>query len=190
MRGKILIWEVLGFVFISLVGSLLHFAFELSNFWAPLAVIAAVNESTWEHLKLVFWPGLIFALIEYPFLKGAAQNFWPAKAISLFSMPLIIAVGWYVAIAILGENVFAINIVLFLLAVFVGQWASYRLMTAGPRAALNPRLAVWGILLMATAFGLFTFFPPKIFLFEHLDLVNTGEYGILDNYEDLLIFRR
>jgi hypothetical protein len=35
--------------------------------------------------------------------------------------------------------------------------------------------------------GLFAFFSPKFFLFEHIDLMNTGEYGILDNYEDLQI---
>ena len=39
-------------------------------------VVAAVNESTWEHFKMAFWPGLIFALIEYPFLKEETNNFF------------------------------------------------------------------------------------------------------------------
>jgi hypothetical protein len=190
MTGKILTCETLGFVYIGVVGSLLHFAFEWSNFWTPVALIAAVNESTWEHLKLVFWPGLTFALIEYPFLKGVAMNYWPAKAVSLILMPLVIAVGWYMAVAILGENLFLINIVLFLVAIFIGQWASYWMMTTDRLPAFDPRPACLGIALMAGAFTLFTFFPPEIFLFEHLDLMNTGEYGILDNYEDLLIFQR
>lgn len=39
---------IIGGIFISLVGAMLHFAFEWSN-WLPIAIIAPVNESPWEH---------------------------------------------------------------------------------------------------------------------------------------------
>lgn len=187
---KVLGWEILGFIFIVIAGSFLHFAFELSGFSAPVAVFAAVNESTWEHLKLVFWPGLIFAYIEYNFFRGNVSNFWHAKAVCLVLMPIIISVGWYGAIAITGENVFLINIFLFIAAAAVGQWVSYWVMTTDRFPLIDQRGAIAGILLMILAFSIFTFYPPKFFLFEHLDLMNTGDYGILDNYEDLMIFRR
>jgi hypothetical protein len=54
MKNSILKWEIIGIVFIVLAGGLLHFVFEWSGSWRPLAIIAAVNESTWEHLKLAF----------------------------------------------------------------------------------------------------------------------------------------
>ena len=53
MRKMILRWELIGIVVIILAGSALHFVFEWTRYWPPEAVIAAVNESTWEHLKLV-----------------------------------------------------------------------------------------------------------------------------------------
>ncbi len=183
-------WEIAGFFFVLIVGSLLHFAFELSNFWKPVALFAAVNESTWEHLKMVFWPGLFFFLMHYYFFKdkACATRFWSAKSVCLFLMPLIIAVGWYGAIALLAENSFAVNIGLFIGAIIIGQLVSYLMLSAKIPNSFSQQRSIIFIVVLALAFATLTFFPPKIFLFEHKDLENTGQYGILDNYEDLLIF--
>ena len=58
--GAIVSWELASAAFMVLAGSGLHFAFDWSAGWPPLALIAAVNESIWEHLKLAFWPGPYF----------------------------------------------------------------------------------------------------------------------------------
>ena len=160
MKKRLLVWETLGVLFITLLGSFLHFAFELSNFWKPVAIIAAVNESTWEHLKMVFWPGLVFVLLEYNFLKGWVSNFWIAKLSSLLIMPLVIAFGWYGVVAIAGENIFVTNIVLFIAAIALGQWASYQIMITNRLASFDQRGAIAGIMLLTFAFGLFTFSHP------------------------------
>jgi len=56
---KILKLEIWGMVFISAFGSLLHFAFNwLNRFWLAGA-FSAVNESTWEHLKLAVVAGVV-----------------------------------------------------------------------------------------------------------------------------------
>jgi hypothetical protein len=60
MKKRLFVWETSGVLFIAVFGTFLHLAFELSNFWKPVAIIAAVNESTWEHLNMVFWPNLLF----------------------------------------------------------------------------------------------------------------------------------
>lgn len=177
-----------GLFFILILGSALHFVFQLTNFWKPVALIAPVNESTWEHLKMVFWPGLFFFLIEYQFLKKQTRNYWTAKAACLVLMPAVIAFGWYGAVALSGKNYFSINILLFVVAILAGQVVSYRLLTGPVLPAVYTRYAVVAIVGLSVAFPTLTFFPPRIFLFEHMDLQNTGQYGLLDNYEDLLIF--
>ena len=106
MKKRLLVWETSGVLFIAVFGTSLHFAFELSNFWKPVAIIAAVNESVWEHLKMVFWPGLIFSLLEYNFLKGWEANFWIVKLSSLLIMPFVIALGWYGVVAIIRKIVY------------------------------------------------------------------------------------
>jgi hypothetical protein len=49
------------FLGLALVGTGLHFVYDLWPNWLT-AVFAPVNESIWEHLKLLYWPLLVLAL--------------------------------------------------------------------------------------------------------------------------------
>jgi hypothetical protein len=189
MNKKLVAWEVGGFFFIGLIGAALHFTFELSNFEDMIvAFFSAVNESTWEHLKMVFWPGLVFMLIEYTYVKDMVSNFLIAKVAGLFLMPLVIAGGWYAYTPFTGRSVFPLDLALFYLAVLVGQVVSYVLITASPLARRFRTIAIGVLVVMLIMFSTFTFFPPRIFLFEHMDLDDTGQYGILEDYEELRYF--
>ena len=55
-QSKIFKFEVFSIIFVFILGTLLHFAFEWSNQNALIGTFSAVNESTWEHLKLLFFP--------------------------------------------------------------------------------------------------------------------------------------
>jgi hypothetical protein len=185
MKNKLLGWEVGGFFFITLVGSALHFTFELSNFSSPVvAFFSAVNESIWEHLKMVFWPGAVFALVEYSFVRRDVNNFLTAKTASLFTMPMVIATGWYAYTAFTGRSILQIDGLLFFLAALTGQLISYRLLGMPPFSRQANAIAIGGLVLMLVAFSTFTYRPPHISLFEHRDLMDTGQYGILDNHDD------
>lgn len=175
-RKKILAWEMTGVVVISLSGSLLHFAFEFFGEWPPVALVAAVNESVWEHLKLAFWPALIFAFIEWPFFRRKVENFWTAKAAGIFVIPLGIVLLFYGYTALAGGNVLWADISLFLVAVLIGQMLSYRIMARRRSAARFKTAAIILLALMIIAFSSLTFFSPKWPLFRDSQ---TGLYGIL-----------
>lgn len=184
MINKLLAWEIGGFVFIGLVGATLHFTYELSDFSSNVvAYFSAVNESTWEHLKMVYFPGLVFAIVEYTYVREQVNNFMVAKTANLFIMILVITVGWYIYAPAVGRSIFPVDLALFYLAVLIGQIASYWLLTRPPLAAKYNRYALGGFIVLFLAFSIFTYYPPRIFLFENFDLKNTGQYGILD-YED------
>jgi len=91
-------------------------------------------------------------------------------------------------VGLFGENIFSFNIALFIAAILFGQVVSFQVMTAKKLPTFNPRYAITAIILLTLAFSSFTYYPPKIFLFEHMDLADTDQYGILDSYDDLLIF--
>lgn len=189
MKNQILLWEIGGFFFIGIIGAALHFTFELSNFSnMVVAFFSAVNESTWEHLKMVFWPGVFFALIEYSYIRDRVNNFLIAKTVSLFVMPLVITIGWYGYTPFTQRSVFPLDLLLFYIAVFIGQFISYKLLTLASLEKRFHTLSATVILLMLIAFSTFTFYPPEIFLFENFDLLDTGQYGILDNYDNLRYF--
>ena len=169
---KVLHWEVLGIVFIFFFGSFLHFAFEVSGYHKVVAVVAAVNESVWEHLKIGFWPAVLWALIEYPFLKKS--NFIAAKAVSFYVIPFSIMVLFYVYMAILGHDSPLLDILIFVAAIMVGQFASYKILESQMFTKMTG-FALSAIMLVI-AFVVFTFYPPHLPLFED---PFTGGYGIL-----------
>ncbi|MEM3088278.1 MAG: DUF6512 family protein [Candidatus Bathyarchaeia archaeon] len=163
MRNKrILFYEMAGAVFIIIFGSALHFTFEWSGRQVIVGVFSAVNESVWEHLKLGFWPALAFALLEFKHLRKAASNFLLAKTVGIYLIPATIIVLFYSYTAILGESILAIDILIFIIAIIVGQAVSYRILTG---KMLPPKLgfvALVALLLLALAFVFFTFYPPAV----------------------------
>ena len=130
MERSILKWELIGIIVISVIGAILHFLFELSGEWYPVGVIAAVNESVWEHFKIGFWPALIYGIVEYPYLQRMVNNFFIAKAIGIYAIPITIAVLFYSYTAIVGEDFLLADILIFIIAIVIGQLTSYKILTS------------------------------------------------------------
>jgi len=182
MNIKIKYWELIGIIPIILFGTTLHFWFEWTGYWRPMALIAAVNESTWEHFKMGFWPSLLYALIEYPFLKQAAKNFWGGKFFGLLTMPIVTSLLFYGYTAITGHHYLIADAVIFILSIVAGQLVSLNILTAAkPMPPMAQPLFAVGLFLMIAAFSLLSYYPPTNFLFA--DPI-TGEYGILEEYHD------
>ena len=177
-ESNVLVYELLGMVFIIVLGSLLHFTFELSGHQPVVGVFSAVNESVWEHLKLGFWPALAYAVIEYRYLKESTSNFFLAKAVGIYLIPIVIPILFYSYTAVLGESVFVIDISTFVIAVIVGQLASYRLLTYRRLSENFNRISLVALVLLGVAFMVFTFYPPHLDVFR--DPV-TGDYGITNH---------
>jgi len=176
MNRSVLRWELVGIAVISIAGSVLHFVFEWSGGLEPVGVFAAVNESVWEHFKIAFWPALLYAIFEYPFLRRATNNFMIAKAIGIYVMPIAIAVIFYSYTAIFGEEILIVDILIFIVAVALGQLASYRILTMRRLPRWTGRVGLAMVVLLAVAFGVFTFYPPHLPIFR--DAVSGG-YGIV-----------
>ena len=56
MKKSLNLWQLAGFIFTGVAGVLLHFLFEWTGKSIFVAPFAAVNESIWEHMKLLFVP--------------------------------------------------------------------------------------------------------------------------------------
>jgi hypothetical protein len=175
VRKYILRRELSGILFVFLVGALFHFLFEWSGESRLVAAFASVNESVWEHFKQGFWPMCLFAAIEYSFSKMRVTNFLPAKAVAVWIIPFITGLVFYGYSAIIGKEILIVDILIFLLAVIIGQLVSYRIMTANPIARYWRVIAGFFIILLASILIATTYFPPHFPIFlDH----NTGQYGI------------
>lgn len=168
-------WEGTGVLFILGIGAVLHSLFDWSGNSLLVAPFAAVNESVWEHLKMAFWPALIWAMLERGPLNRRINNYALAKATSIPLMLLLIVALYYGYTGILGERVLFLDITIFTVAVLAGQYVSYRLLVGDERSPVLNTVAPLIIIVLAILFVVFTFSPPQSVLF--LDSV-TGQSGI------------
>ncbi len=170
---KIRNWEIWGAVITIIIGSLLHFVFQWSGNNHIVAFFGAVNESTWEHLKLAFWPTFVISLITWFAYGKRIKSFCFAQFIKIVSMPLIIIGLFYLWLVFLTDN-FIWDISIFVVAVVLGYYFSYLVLKSKKEIGLGVLSSIL-ILIILVAFSLFTYFPPKNFLFK--DPINNG-YGI------------
>ena len=175
MKKHVLRWEVFGVIFVFLVGALLHFLFEWSGESSIVGLFASVNESVWEHFKQGFWPMCLFAAIEYGFLRDHINNLLVAKVVAVYSIPIVTGLVFYAYIAIIGEEILIVDILIFLVAIIVGQLTSYKIMTSTKLPKYTSFISLAFIILLALIIMLFTFYPPHLPIF--LD-GNTGAYGV------------
>lgn len=176
-KRRIRTWEFTAGIWILVVGTSLHFVFEWSGDWRPIAVFVPVNESVWEHCKLAVWPGVWFSLVQYGLMKDRPSAFVTAKCLSLISMPAAIIGLFYAYTAVLGKHLLALDILIFVLSIITGQYISYALCIRPPMGTPWRLLALLGLMLLLAAFCVFSFVPPHAGLFEH---AGTGAYGILE----------
>jgi hypothetical protein len=175
MKSKIFKLELIGALFIIIFGSLLHFTFDwFKNFWL-VGIFSAVNESVWEHLKLAVIPAVVWLLIEKRFIKIDLPNFTFAKVKGIFLMPILIIVIFYSYKALLGKNYLILDILTFVVAVLIGQLVSFWIMFWPPVKRIYNSIAVLLLILLVLSFVVFTFYPPRVFLFQ--DPISLG-YGI------------
>jgi hypothetical protein len=171
-------YELIGIVFIVVIGTVLHFTFGFSGDQPLVGVFSAVNESVWEHLKLGFWPALVWAVVEYRSIKKSTNNFLLAKTVGIYLIPIIIPTLFYSYTAVLGESVLVIDILTFVVSVIVGQLVSYKLLNYKELPDMLNQISLVALVLLGVAFVLFTFYPPHLPLFR--DPV-TGEYGLTNH---------
>ena len=192
-RRAVLRWEIGAFVVTMLGGSALHFAFELSGFAEPVAIVASVNESTFEHLKLFFWPALLFALVEHAYMKNRCHNYWWGKGLALLVTPLAIIASFYfyigIAVPLTGRGYLPLDIATGALGVLVGNVVAYRILTSAPKGRGSARAGVAIMVVLALLMATSAWLTPQFFLYENFfGYEYSGAYGILEDYTPYLVF--
>lgn len=170
-----ILWQIIETVLIIILGIILHFLYDWTNKNKFVATFSAVNESTWEHLKLAFFPILLFGVVDFIFVSPYANNVVFSTTIALFSSITIITILFYVYLGVLGKNVDVLNISIFVIGVIVAKYIGYRIMLLPNFENIYYILLCSYFTFLTTfCFVVFTFAPPEINLFK--DPI-TGKYG-------------
>ncbi len=156
---------IAGTIFVLIIGTLAHFVYEWTGNQTFVGFFFPVNESTWEHMKLIFFPMSFFCV--YLHLKFRKENRCLSSSIPLgiltgtFSIP----VYFYTYTGILGYHMTALDIGTFILGTLTGFFVLYKNAVSCKWRTANIPLYV---LLFAVflCFIFFTYHPPAINLFS------------------------
>lgn len=174
-NNKLVRAQIIAIVISLFLGTLLHFIYEWSGENGFVASFSAVNESVWEHLKLIFYPMFLVAIVEYFFVKKTANNYIEAKTIGIFTSLSFIVVSFFTYTGIIGTNFLWIDILIFIISIFLGEWISYKLMRRKSESTIQSKiLASIIIIFLLICFIICTYYTPEVNLFRDF---TTGEYG-------------
>lgn len=153
-----------GLVFTAVLGTLSHFFYDWSGQSPLIALFSPVSESTWEHMKLLFFPILSWSLLA----PSRALKALPALRSALLAGGLAgtwsIPVLFYTYSGILGRNIAFIDIAIFYIAVLISFGLAWKLRASARMEEVRFSIDTL-LIIMVLAFFLFTFSPPQIGLF-------------------------
>lgn len=174
MRRSIPHWQIGGFIFSSVLGTFLHFLFDLTGQSVFAAPFSAVNESIWEHLKLLYFPMLLFALWEYVRWGRQEKGFWQVKLLGIFFGLVLIPALYYTYTGIWGVNADWLNISIFFMAAAAVYYLETKLFARPRHRQLSNWIPITLIAVIGILFVVLTFLPLHIPFFRD---PATGSYG-------------
>lgn len=166
MNKKLFYYTIAGILFTAITGSLLHFAYKFSGKNPFIALFVPVNESTWEHMKLVFFPSLLFVLSGWPFFCRTTPAFFGSYLTGILTGTLAIPVIFYTYTGILGTHYLILDILIFLASVLITFSLGYQLVIQNAKILPVPFLVFLTVTLFV-CFVLFTNTPPDVALFNN-----------------------
>lgn len=174
MKKSVGFWQMIGFIFTAILGTILHFVFDWTGGNVIAALFSAVNESIWEHMKLLYYPMFVFALIQYRIWGREYPEFWCIKLVGLLAGLTLIPVLYYTYTGALGVEADWFNITIFFIAAGFAYWLESWLFRKGANCALPAGISFALLCLIGLVFIVLTFLPPEIPFFRD---PMTGTYG-------------
>ena len=173
---KIRNYQIFSIILISILGTVCHFTYQLSGENKIVALFSSVNESVWEHMKLLFFPMLLSTVIGFFYFGKSTPNFMCSKTIGIIVSLLFMVTFFFTYTGVLGKNISIIDIVSFFVSIILGEFVSYLLIVN--KFKCNRIIAMIVLIVLFICFTVFTYFTPNIGIFR--DPV-TGKYGIINN---------
>ena len=155
----------IGIIFIAIIGTLLHFTYELSHHNKFVAIFSAVNESTWEHIKICMTATVIWTLYD-GYVYGMNGNFFIGKSLSLLSIILLIPILFYTYTAFTKKAILFIDVICFYITVIVSQIIFYYFINIDILPFIYTYISCILLFLELGSYMFLTFNPLKHFVFE------------------------
>lgn len=154
---------IIGAVVTVFLGIVSHFVYDWSGGKFLVGLFFPINESTWEHMKLLFFPMLLYALLAGKVIEEQYPCIYNAMFSGILVGLAMIPVLFYTYTGVLGFNVDWLNIALYVISVLSAYYFAYRV--AQKCTGKNSKLLRYVMYAFILAFMVFSVYPPKLGLF-------------------------
>lgn len=162
---KLKSYMIKGTIFVVVLGTASHFLYDLTKGNPIIGFFTPVSESVWEHMKLVFFPMLLYSLYSIPTLRKKYPCIISAYASGILIGTLLVPVIFYTYSGILGRNFLILDIGTFLLCVLLAFFSTYHF-TQNCRMQNQTVLLCTAVLILFITFIFFSYHTPDIALFR------------------------
>lgn len=169
-KDPFILWLMLGIPILFILATPLHFLYDWTGKSLTVGLFTPVNESPWEHLKLAFWPILVWWLIGYLlFAQGKPGGLRRAAlscAVCALTCLLFIVAFYYTLRGAFGAESLILDILSLFLGLAVGTSLAIHVYRYSSPGALSAVIAATILIAIAAAFLVFTFSPPHLPIFQ------------------------
>lgn len=117
----------IGILWTLVLGTLSHFFYQWSHESMLVGLFSPVNESVWEHLKLLFFPALAYMLIEQKAMGKTMPGLLGKNLLGLFAGLLAMPLLFYGYTVFSGKSILWVDIGIFCICVLLTFLLPYKL---------------------------------------------------------------
>lgn len=158
-------YTIIGIIFVLITGTLAHFLYDWTGNNHIVGLFTPINESIWEHMKLLFFPMLLYSLIMILKFRRKYSCITSALCFGILAGAFLIPLFYYAYTSILGKNIFILDIGTFILSVVIAFWLSYKLTLSCRLEAYTSLLCIL-VCILFVCFLVFTYNPPDTIIFQ------------------------
>lgn len=142
-----------------------HLIYQWSNNHLLIGLLTPINNSLWEYLKLLFIPMTLYFIAEYQIIGAHYPNLIPARIYGMTFGLGVMLLCYCTYSGILGHRVLLLDLLFFLLGIFLAFWCSQWIQL---KRRLSPDLCRHSMMLLGVliiCFIGFSLVQPKLGLF-------------------------
>lgn len=155
----------LSIIIISILGTFFHFLYDISKHNKVIGLFAAVNESTWEHIKIALTPTILWSIYD-GYIYGRNPNYFTAKLSSLLILITFIPTIFYLYKYFTNKPIIIVDILIFYIAIILSQFSFYSIIKLQTLGFTTNYLSCIGIFIVFGFYMVLTLLPIKSFIFK------------------------
>lgn len=156
--------DKLSILTVIILGSLSHFLYEFSGKRVIFALFCPVNESVWEHLKLLFFPFLLITILNWYQKRPPVLAFFYHRFLGIICAMFATLILFYTYTGIIGRHFLIADLTIFVFSVifafYINQYFQRKRLLPPTQEVV---FSLW--ILLSICFFVFTCYPPDIALF-------------------------